>query len=148
HVTYRLVVGDGSVLFQLRPSIHFRHYEAAVNSELARYSLLAVDDRYDIVGDPSFPPLRMRLHAGDTAFTHRPRAISHVVHRAEQSRGYDSRGDLRSPGYSEIRLQPCAGATLAAATEPWAVAAAHPPGEAATAKRPRGSRPVGTAPPP
>ncbi|TMK41604.1 MAG: glycogen debranching protein, partial [Actinobacteria bacterium] len=76
HVTYRLVAGDGDVLFQLRPSIHFRHYEAAVNSELARYSPLAVNDRYDIVGDPSFPPLRMRLHAGDTAFTHRPKTIS------------------------------------------------------------------------
>ncbi|HKN91031.1 MAG TPA: glycogen debranching enzyme N-terminal domain-containing protein [Acidimicrobiia bacterium] len=114
HVTYRLVVGDGDVLFQLRPSIHFRHYEAAVNSELARYSLLAVDDRYDIVGDPSFPPLRMRLHAGDTAFTHRPKTISHVVHRAEQSRGYDARGHLWSPGYFQIRLQPGEEATLVA----------------------------------
>jgi len=137
HVTYRLVAGDGDVLFQLRPSIHFRHYEAAVNSELARYSLLAVDDRYDIVGDPSFPPLRMRLHAGDTAFTHRPKTISHVVHRAEQSRGYDARGHLWSPGYFQIRLQPGEEATLVASTEPWEVVDAHPPDAVETAERAR-----------
>ncbi|HEU5447720.1 MAG TPA: glycogen debranching enzyme N-terminal domain-containing protein, partial [Acidimicrobiia bacterium] len=78
HVTYRLVAGDGDVCFHLRPAMHFRHYESPVDAELARYSFLAIDDRYEIAGDPSFPPLRMRLHAIDSAFTHRPMASSHV----------------------------------------------------------------------
>jgi predicted glycogen debranching enzyme len=128
--------------------MHFRHYEAAVNSELARYSLLAVDDRYEIVGDPAFPPLRLRLHARDTAFTHRPRTISHVVHRAEQSRGYDSRGDLWSPGYFQVRLQPGEEATLVAATEPWEVVDAHPPHLVEAAEQARRSRLLRHAPAP
>ncbi len=148
HVTYHLVAGDGDVLFELRPSMHFRHYEAAVNSELARYSLLAIDDHYEIVGDQSFPPLRMRLHARDTAFTHRPNTISHVVHRAEQSRGYDARGPLWSPGYFQIQLQPGEEATLVASTESWEVIDGHPPDAAETAERARRARLVRNAPAP
>ncbi|HZQ79648.1 MAG TPA: amylo-alpha-1,6-glucosidase [Acidimicrobiia bacterium] len=148
HFTYRLVTGDGEVLLELRPSMHFRHYEAAVNSDVARYSLLAVDDRYEIVGDPAFPPLRLRLHARDNAFTHRPRTISHVVHRAEQSRGYDSRGDLWSPGYFQVRLQPGEEATLVAATEPWEVLDAGPPAVTEAAELARRSRLLRRAPAP
>jgi predicted glycogen debranching enzyme len=153
HVTYRLPAGDGEggdaeVLLQLRPSMHFRPYESAVNAELARYSLLATDDRYDIVGDPAFPPLRLRMHARDTAFTHRPRTISHVVHRVEQSRGYDARGDLWSPGYFQVRLQPGEEATLAASTEPWETIDSHPPGEVETAERTRRSGLLHNAPAP
>jgi len=148
HVTYRLAGSDGNVLLQLRPSMHFRRYESAVNAELARYSLLAVDDRYEIVGDPAFPPLRLRLHARDTAFTHRPRHLSLVVHRVEQSRGYDARGDLWSPGYFQIRLQPGEEATLVASTEPWEVIDAHPPGEVEVAERARRSHLLHNAPAP
>jgi predicted glycogen debranching enzyme len=148
HVTYRLPAVEGEVLLQLRPSMHFRPYESAVNAELARYSLLAVDDRYDIVGDPAFPPLRLRLHARDTAFTHRPRTISHVVHRVEQSRGYDARGDLWSPGYFQIRLQPGEEATLVASTEPWETIDSRPPGEVETAERTRRSGLLHNAPAP
>ena len=148
HLTYRLVTGNGEVFLQLRPSMHFRHFEAAVTSELARYSLLAVDDRYEIVGDPAFPPLRLRLHARDTAFTHRPRTISHVVHRAEHSRGYDSRGDLWSPGYFQVRLHPGEEATLVAATEPWEVVDAHPPDVVEAAERARRARLLRQAPAP
>jgi predicted glycogen debranching enzyme len=146
HVTYRLVAGDGTVLLQLRPSMHFRHYEAAVNSELARYSLLAIDDRYDIVGDPAFPALRLRLHARDTAFTHRPKTISHVVHRAEQNRGYDSRGPLWSPGYFQVRLVPGEEATLVASTEAWDVIDDHSPGGVETAERARRAQLLRNAP--
>jgi predicted glycogen debranching enzyme len=148
HLTYGLVAGNGEVLLEIRPSMHFRHYEAAVNFELARYSLLAIDDRYEIVGDPAFPPLRLRLHARDTAFTHRPRMISHVIHRAEQSRGYDARGDLWSPGYFQVRLQPGEEATLAAATEPWEVLDAHPPDVVEAAEQARRSRLLRHAPAP
>ncbi|MDQ3944579.1 MAG: amylo-alpha-1,6-glucosidase [Actinomycetota bacterium] len=148
HVTYRLAAGDGEVLLQLRPSMHFRPYESAVNGGLARYSLLAVDDRYEIVGDPAFPPLRLRVHARDTAFTHRPRHFSHVVHRVEQSRGYDARGDLWSPGYFQIRLQPGEEATLVASTEPWEELDARPPGEVEMAERARRSQLLHHAPAP
>jgi predicted glycogen debranching enzyme len=148
HVTYRLAASDGEVLLQLRPSMHFRGYESAVNAELARYSLLATDDRYDIVGDPAFPPLRLRLHARDTAFTHRPRTISLVVHRVEQSRGYDARGDLWSPGYFQIRLHPGEEATLVASTEPWEEIDSRPPGEVETVERARRSQLLHDAPAP
>jgi len=148
HVTYRLDTdaGGGEVLLQLRPSMHFRHYEAAVNAELARYSLLAVDDRYEIVGDPAFPPLRLRLHARHSTFTHRPRTISLVVHRAEQSRGYDACGDLWSPGYFQLRLRPGEEATLAASTEPWATINGHSPDQVETDERARRSRLLRNAP--
>src|SRR5207248_11116726 len=146
HPPSRPVAGAGEVPSLRRPSMPFRHPESAVNAELARYSLLAVDDRYEIVGDPAFPPLRLRLHARDTAFTHRPRTISHVVHRAEQSRGYDARGDLWSPGYFQVRLQPGEEATLVASTEPWEVVDAHPPHVVEAAEQARRSRLLRLAP--
>src|SRR5581483_11661541 len=88
------------------------------------------------------------LHARDTAFTHRPRTISHVVHRAEHSRGYDSRGDLWSPGYFQVRLHPGEEATLVAATEPWEVVDAHPPDVVEAAERARRARLLRQAPAP
>lgn len=148
HVTYRLVAGDGDVCFRLRPAMHFRHYEAPVDAELARYSLLAIDDRYEIEGDPSFPALRMRLHARDSAFTYRPKATSHVVHRAEQSRGYDASGRLWSPGYFQIQLQPGEEATLVASTDSWDVIDGQPPAAMETAERARRARLVRSAPAP
>src|ERR671923_176719 len=36
HVTYRLVHGDGAIRLALRPSVHFRPHESAVNESPAK----------------------------------------------------------------------------------------------------------------
>jgi predicted glycogen debranching enzyme len=60
-----------------------------------------------------------------------------VVHRVEQSRGYDARGDLWSPGYFQVRLRPGEEAILVASTDPWETIDAHPPGDVERTERAR-----------
>jgi predicted glycogen debranching enzyme len=53
-----------------------------------------------------------------------------MLYRIEQSRGYDSKGDLWSPGYFRVDLAEGSDATLIASTEPWETVQALSPKEA------------------
>ena len=66
------------------------------------------------------PPLRLLLHGqrrGVHARRQDDRRQSSTASRG--SRGYDSAGDLWSPGYFRVDLAPGSDATLVASTEPW-----------------------------
>src|SRR5207249_2668978 len=64
-----------------------------------------------------FPSLRLRLWAEDPSFTLKPKRIDNVLYPVEESRGYQARGDLWSPGYFRFVLQPGRRAALVASTE-------------------------------
>ena len=53
----------------------------------------------------------------------------------EEARGYESAGELWSPGYFRVWLEPAAGATLIASTEPWEAIQALSPDGALTAEQ-------------
>src|SRR5262245_54215078 len=62
HVNYRLISGRGPARLDLRPALHFRPHEGPISDPLPDpYTLMIVEDRYEIIGGPDYPSLRMRL---------------------------------------------------------------------------------------
>ena len=63
HVTYRLLAGRGRVRLSLRPSIHFRPYDAPVDeSPSLAYTVTATRAPLRMSAGPDSPGLRLRLH--------------------------------------------------------------------------------------
>jgi predicted glycogen debranching enzyme len=146
-VGYRLLSGERGARLRLRPGIHFRGHEAALNTPRERpYVLSVVEDRYEVAGGPGLPTLRLRM-TGDAAFTFRPRSIPEVAYRVEEDRGYDARGELWSPGYFEVDLSEDRPATMVASTESWPTIVAMDPAEALAVESERRQRLVQCAGP-
>ncbi|MBW8861565.1 MAG: glycogen debranching enzyme family protein [Acidobacteria bacterium] len=119
HVTYELIAGADRVELALRPSVNFRAQELPVSDPLGgNYEFRAVRDLYEIClpGSP-LPPLRFRLWASDVTFILKGRRIDNVLYPVEESRGYQARGDLWSPGYFRFVVTNRERATLVASTE-------------------------------
>jgi predicted glycogen debranching enzyme len=119
HVTYELISGADRVELALRPSVNFRAQELPVSDPLGgNYEFRAIRDLYEIClpGSP-MPPLRFRLWASDVTFILKGRRIDNVLYPVEESRGYQARGDLWSPGYFRFAVTSRERATLVASTE-------------------------------
>jgi predicted glycogen debranching enzyme len=138
HVTYRLLKGPAPLRLTLRPSMHVRAHNAPVSAPLFEpYALTAVEGRFEITAGPDVPALKLTL-VGRGAFTVDPARLSGVVYRVEAARGYESSGDLWSPGYFRADLEPGDTLTLVASSERWETLAALTPAEAlATEQRRR-----------
>jgi len=148
HVTYRLTDGDGPVRLMVQPSLHFRPHDDPVSTKLTGpHVLTAVEGRYEISDGGPLPPLRLLLHGQRAAFTLEAKRSPEVLYRVEESRGYDSKGELWSPGYFRIELAKGQDATLVASTETWETVQALKPGEAEQAERVRVQRLIDQAPP-
>ena len=146
HITYRLVSGSGTAQMELRPAIHFRPHEGRVSDlPTEPYTLVIVDDRYEIIGRPDHPRLRMRLLGEDASLTLDRGVIKDLFYRVEDRRGYDSQGVLWSPGYFNVTVKPDQDATLIASTESWATIFALSPGESLPAETERRERLLSTA---
>jgi predicted glycogen debranching enzyme len=141
HITYRLLSGQGPVRLTLRPSVHFRFYEAPVDSSSSlQYFLTASRDGYELTSDGDFPPLRMNIHGPGAALTLEARGRSDVPYEMEARRGYDSVGALWSPGYFRADLEVGHPVTLVASTESWEQIRAIAPDEALIAETERRRR--------
>jgi predicted glycogen debranching enzyme len=120
HVSYRLLGGGGTVRLAIRPSVHFRSYDAPVGGGPAiDYRFTAVGRRYELSAAPELPTLRLSLVGERAALTLDERGATHVPYEMEASRGYDAVGSLWSPGYFRVDLGPGADVTLIASTESW-----------------------------
>jgi predicted glycogen debranching enzyme len=119
HVMYELVSGADRVELALRPSVNFRPQELPVSERLAKgYEFRAIRELYEIcLPNSPFPPLRFMLSAADTTFILKGRRIDNVLYPVEESRGYQARGDLWSPGYFRFAVSKTQPATLVASTE-------------------------------
>jgi predicted glycogen debranching enzyme len=142
HVRYRLLKGDGKVRLKLRPSLHFRPHEAAVDETPADACTVSVDQhRYELLSNnTALPPLRLYLHNKNPAFTLESHTIPNLLYRVEESRGYAAQGGLWSPGYFRGDLLPDHSVTLTASTESWETILALQPEEALAAERERRRR--------
>jgi predicted glycogen debranching enzyme len=119
YVSYRLV-GPGSVRLSLRPAVDFRLHEAPVGPrDGSSYQLRLTDSRFEIRGNQMFPSLRMRLSASSSTFVYEPTRQPNLLFRVEAARGYESVGDVWSPGHFELDVSAAHPATLLASTEPW-----------------------------
>jgi len=148
YITYRLVAGEGKLRLKVRPGIHFRAHDAPVHGEHALpYTLTAIDNRLEVTAPSHLPPLRMWLHGARASFTMEGKTLPEIHYRVEESRGYDARGDLWSPGHFRVDLSREASATLVAATESWETVFALPPGDALAAECERRRRLLSSAEP-
>ena len=141
HVTYRLLAGRGAVRLSLRPSIHFRPYDAPVNeSPSLAYTVTATQTHYDVSAGPDSPGLRLRLHGERAALTLDEVGTAHVPYLMEKHRGYESVGSLWSPGYFRTELHAGQPVTLIASTEAWDAIDALSPAQAGQAEEERRRR--------
>ncbi len=141
HVTYRVVNGEGTMRFVLRPSVHFRPHEAAVNESPAKeYTVSATGNRYEISAGDGLPVLRLMLKGECAALTLDEKGMSEIPYHMEKSRGYQGFGPLWSPGYFRADAKAGEEVTLVASTEPWATIHALSPASAAHAEQERRER--------
>jgi predicted glycogen debranching enzyme len=126
-VHYRLSAG-GPVRLKLLPTVHFRPHDAPVSTPLPEpFSLVSCNDQYELTAADSPVSLRMSLHGKRCAFTFEPRRIPEQIFCIEESRGYEAKGTLWSPGYFRVDLAEDDPATLIASTEAWdSIHALHP----------------------
>ena len=142
HLSYELLSGADRVELSLRPSVNFRPQEAPVSEPLGwPYECRAVAGHYEVslTGSP-VPPLRIKAPTIDTSFTLRSTRIDNVLYPVEESRGYQARGDLWSPGFFVVALQPNQPATLIASTETIETMSVMQPRELLEAERGRRRR--------
>lgn len=141
HLNYRLVSGNGTLRLKLRPSVHFRGHEEAVDVPHAGpYTVSAAGDRFELgsaFGDTQ--PLRLFVYGAKSAFTLEQCELP-VYYRVEQSRGYESKGTLWSPGYFRADLGRDSDVTLVASTNSWDTMLALTPAEALQAEKDRRRR--------
>jgi predicted glycogen debranching enzyme len=141
YVRYRLTKGEGKVRLKLQPSVHFRGHDDSVSAAPGGpYSLTAGEDRFELRGADSFPVLRMTVTDSRTGFTYRPERSSDIIYRVEESRGYEYKGALYSPGEFRLDLEPGQHATLVFSTEKWEQIKAVSPEQALAGERDRCSR--------
>ena len=149
HLTYRLLKGQGPIRLTLRPSMHFRSYDAPVTEGgVHPYSINAVKNRYEVSAGPGLPVLRLRLHGQRAALTLDEVGTPEVPYAMEKLRGYESVGSLWSPGYFRVDLDESQPVTMIASTEPWESVEALPPEHAAQAEIDRRRHLLETAGPP
>ena len=119
HVIYELLAGADRVDLTLRPSVNFRAQERPVDEPLgAPYEFRAHDEEYEIcLSGSGLPPLRMKLAAAHSTFTLEGMRLDNVLYPVEESRGYQARGVLWSPGYFNLTLDARSRAALMASTE-------------------------------
>jgi predicted glycogen debranching enzyme len=137
HVHYRLL-STAPVRLELSPLVAFRLHEAPVSHPVtAPYSLLATGDRFEISPGGDLPPLRLFLYGDEKAFTVVPETYKDITYALEQNRGYESNGDLWTPGYFRLTLRADSPGTLVASTESWETIGALSPTDLPNAEQRR-----------
>jgi predicted glycogen debranching enzyme len=139
HLSYKLLSGAAKLRLELRPALHFRPHDAAVDLKLEEpYVFSAVENRYQIASKSAGPQLRLVIAGGNAGtFTLAESSTFGIVYAIEQARGYDCLGSLWSPGFFAVDLEPGRDAALTASTETWETVGALPPIEAYQMERER-----------
>jgi predicted glycogen debranching enzyme len=142
YLTYELLSGADRVELALHPSVNFRPQEFAVSEPLGGpYEFRAVAGHFEIcqVGS-ALPPLRIKVWASHTSVSLKGERIDNVLYPVEETRGYQARGDLWSPGSFCLTLRARQPATFAASTESIETMNVMPPEDLLDAERGRRRR--------
>jgi len=147
-VMYRLVEG-GPVRLELRPALQFRGHDDPVSTAVPEaYPLHAYGSRIEIVAPNNVPSLRLHLAGGRTSFVVEPLIVPDLAYSTEASRGYESRGQLFSPGRFRADLEVNGQVALIASTEGWDTIMTMSCDETFAAERERRRRLLDAAVPP
>lgn len=118
HITYTLLQGQGRL--EVRPALHIRPHEGVLEGPShAEYRFVAVEPGFELCISQEFPPLKFAMHGMQNGFHTGAERISNLRYRIEQSRGYDWRGGLWSPGTFTAELNEENPASLTLSTEEW-----------------------------
>ncbi len=116
-VQYRLLEGRSATL-ELRPILHFRGYEDAVDSGLpVEYLVEKEGDFEQVIGGDPFPPLRMFVENERGRYVGDPRTHSELDFPVEAARGYAHKGSAWSAGSYRADLRGDAPVVFVASTE-------------------------------
>ena len=116
-VQYRLLEGS-SASIEIRPGLHFRGYEAAVDSNPpTRYDVEAREGFLYVGGVENLPRVHMHVEKGLGEFIAEDRSFAALDYPVEIARGFPERGDVWSPGYFRAELRGDAPVALIMSTE-------------------------------
>jgi predicted glycogen debranching enzyme len=118
-LVYRLLAGE-RVRLELRPALQFRGHDEPVSTAVPEaYPLIAHGARIELSTPPPLPGLRLHLTGNKPTFVVEPLLVPDLAYAIEESRGYESRGKLYSPGRFRVELPPGEAVALVASTESW-----------------------------
>jgi predicted glycogen debranching enzyme len=142
HVTFTLLSKHENVFLELRPSVHFRPFEASVGAaHHGEYEVRSRGQRFEVaVGNNNYPALRFAVAAEHSRFIHEGGAMREIFYQRDAERGYEARGSLWTPGYFSTALQSGVPVTLIASTEDWHTISALDPEAAFSTERDRRKR--------
>ncbi len=119
YITYRLLKGKTAQL-ELRPGIDVRPHEGLLGGPSHEdYRFSAVSSGYELSVASDLPALRLAWLGDGTSFRLALERLGELRYRIEQSRGYDWKGNLWSPGCFSVTLTEGRNASLVASTEDW-----------------------------
>jgi predicted glycogen debranching enzyme len=148
HIKYRVLSEHEQFQLQLRPSVHFRGHEMAVDEgSLENYELSVKGNRYAISAGENLPCLRLVLKGEKTQLVYDGGSRREIFYQQEADRGYQSRGVLWTPGFFRTAFDHQCDATLIASTEAWNTMLALSPAEALEFYNNRHKRLVSTSNP-
>lgn len=128
YLVYELVESEARAELLVRPSVDFRPHETPVSQPLPEPIVFkAIDERYEVSASPKLPVLRLRSYGRGRSFTLEARRRTEVIYPVEETRGYESRGRLWSPGYLSATMVGGETVSLVASTEVWDMVEALPP---------------------
>lgn len=117
-VSYRLVEGKSATI-ELRPTMHFRGYEDAVDSGDAAtgYRVETNDGMLCVVSDRPLPPVQLHVEGVEPEFIGETKMKTELEYPVEIARGFAQRGRVWSPGFYRIGLRADSPVVLTASTE-------------------------------
>jgi predicted glycogen debranching enzyme len=146
YIIYHVIESPGPIRIKLLPSVQFRPHDGPVSTPLPKdIHLSSREGRHELSAGLDLPTLRLRVFGQRPAFTLEPRHRTQLFYRLEESRGYDSHGDLWSPGYFRADLLSGSDVALVASTESWEVIEAMTPEAVVRAEGERRERLLGAA---
>jgi predicted glycogen debranching enzyme len=146
YITYQLVRGK-SVRLELRPGVDIRQHEGSVvGPNHSDYRFSAVSGGYELSVASDIPELHFEWLGDTTSFQLALEEFNELRYRIEQSRGYDWKGNLWTPGCFSAQLAEGQRVSLVASSEDWTHINALSPEDAFDSETERRRRLLRTAP--